>query len=227
MAGGLPSTPKRRKVRLRSHDVRMWVHPGEKDAALEKLKEARDSQRTWSRKSWLKKAHAVMRESFHLERHGGRRVARPVASETADDAPPSQVAPEEAQVARPVASGSRKRPLDDESDSTRGVDEVVAAGTENSVEPVAGPAHWPVALEHGKSSPTAQYHASGAAAVMLPTIEPAKGIPFVPQPVANWLYQVSARAIVVLQSLLGTRGCFQSDGTFIDLAREPAQWRLV
>ena len=51
----------------------------------------------------------------------------------------------------------------------------------------------------------------------------AAGIPFTPQPVANWLYQSLVLALEFFQGALGRRGRFHSNGTFLtDDTNQPA-----
>ena len=51
------------------------------------------------------------------------------------------------------------------------------------------------ALRHASSSCAGKYFKDGAAAVVRPTAGAATVIPFTPQPVVNWLYQVMAYAL--------------------------------
>ena len=71
-------------------------------------------------------------------------------------------------------------------------------------------------LKHGESTPTAAYDSEGAVAFMKATSFPGPFVPFTPQPVVNWLYQVLGIALSVIQKLLGTDGFFKHTGDFIN-----------
>ena len=88
-----------------------------------------------------------------------------------------------------------------------------------SSQPVTGQC---IPLGHAASTPAAEYVASGACAVMHAIGAPGPCVPFTPQPVVDWLYQVLGIALSVLQKFLGTDAFFQSSGNFVRSKGGPA-----
>ena len=191
-----------------------------------------DARESWTKKMWSKIVEKVVLESFNGSKHGGKRDRQgPNADEPSAAASERQHVYEQRLQSQPVAAFADTELVANE----RGGGSSAPAGAQTGcdaqmelshlprertpAQPVAGTIAGETLnpMEHSTSSTTAEYDASGALAVMRPTIAAVRGIPFTPQPVVDWLHQVLALASTVIQDLLGTSASFNSRGFFVDL----------
>ena len=94
--------------------------------------------------------------------------------------------------------------------------------SENGEQPAAVSTRAKYVLEHVRSSSTATYDATGAVVCLKVPIQGFDHIPFVSQPVVNWLYQVLGRVLYETQNLLGVNKRFHPDGVYRDALGAPA-----
>ena len=206
----LVSTPitsgQRAKVRSSRYGVRLWIDPTLKTAFEAASLALRDSKNQWTPKSWKLAVRMLAKEKFGLVSHGGLRhhsndetgslfsddLGEPVAAEKRD-AIPSLGDPENIGAIR------------DASNQPSGSNEPPATGLNC----------FP--LLHSTGSFIAEYDASETIPVMWPIGLPVPSnqrIPFTPQPVVDWLYQVLAIALEMIQGKLGTRAWFRESGLY-------------
>ena len=220
----------RRKVRKTIQGIRIWVYPEDQTKFKNAMKDLRLSQSTWTQKQWKAAVYKQARASFGLSSYGGCHAsslprASPASSHNAaspkseGDSSVKSVADHNSVSA---ASKETQHMLDEPYHGKPGA----ANGSECGEQPSKNPQPLPdcaqpvagrcIPLKHGESTLTAEYDASEAVAVMKATPAPGPCVPFAPQPVVNWLYQVLGIALSVIQKLLGTNAFFLRTGCFID-----------
>jgi hypothetical protein len=222
-ASPVVGTKKRNKVRVwDSHfGLRIWVRP----ADTEEFKKASDAlwetQAKWTKKQWAKALNEKAKSLFGLARWGGKRVEAIPANATTPVAGSSvEVLP--ANATTPVAGSSVQVSSANQPDMVAGVEGSVAteAGSTSPSQALISPvANRTIPLQHGESTLSAVYDASGALAVMKAEHASGAFVPFTPQPVVDWLYQVLGIALSVIQKLLGTNAAFDANGNFKDKDR--------
>lgn len=204
------ATPLRGKVRVLCWHVRLWVNPDDKTKFVNEIKQLRHSKISWTDKAWKAAVYNRARAGYGLGTHGGSGRHGPAADGKNKEEKLSRSQVEVSgilQKSPPVeelgsASGSRVQPVAD-SVSDR-------CNSHQHIEPQV------LSLRHGESTLTAEYEApSGAVAVMRAIDAPGPFIPFTPQPVVDWLYQVLGIALSVIQKLLGTDAHFTQSGAFV------------
>ena len=237
---GSPCTAyKRQKVRVTTYGVRFWVNPDDKDRAHEIVNKARLEQQSWTCVEWKKRVYASAQTAFGVGKHGGLRTLgtdRQLAS-NCDSAPTTtnhsfdDIQSRAGQEAPPVAGQAEASDavVISQNECVCVCSCLCECGAFSSQSELAlRTSPRVVELAHATSSAAAKYDCSHNAPVMLATAEPVVGIPFTPQPVVNWLYDVVGRTYQVLQCLLGTHGSFESSGTFIDReTKEPLSGGMV
>ena len=230
---GSPCTAyKRQKVRVTYYGVRVWVNPVDRNRAQEIFHKTRLEQQSWTSEDWKERAYEAARTAFLAGRHGGRPVGVPIDCQLDSnrDSVPSttnhsfdDIQSRAGQEAPPVAGHATASEAVVISQNKR-----PGGALSNQSELALRTSPRVVELAHATSSAAAEYDCSHNAPVMLPTAEPVVGIPFTPQPVVDWLYDVVGRTYQVLQCLLGTHGSFESSGTFIDReTKEPLSGGMV
>ena len=235
----------RRKVRVPCYDgLRIWVMLENRDRFKTEVATLRSSKNVWTSKCWKSSVYKLARKGFGLGAHGhhsladqawrkefGRGSHNPCTTDGHDDISmksdisiksdplrldplladsmksndilsvhrDDEQAPNRTRCAEPPCHHSQTPPL--------------------SSQPVTGQC---IPLGHAASTPAAEYVASGACAVMHAIGAPGPCVPFTPQPVVDWLYQVLGIALSVLQKFLGTDAFFQSSGNFVRSKGGPA-----
>ena len=229
--GSVECVGQRRKTRLQVHGCRKRVDPDVKEGLEKELNELYASRKSWTKKSWSKSVQKLILEAYDGSHHGGKRHRQggePVAAIVKQPLAANQTVDEQRLLDQPVAAiagtnianqrgGGSSAPAGEQTGCDAQMELSHLPREHTPAQPVAGTIAGEIALEYGTSSATAEFDASGAVASMRPTIEAVRRIPFAPQPVVDWLYQVSALALTGLQDLLGTGASFNRDGSFVDL----------
>lgn len=196
----------RSKVRVMIHGITTWVQPIDKTRFEKEMRNERQSKETWTDQEWQDAVRKKARTTYGLSSHGGggrkdrirksadRSMAQPVA-----DHPDASASGE---VSAQVITSAVAKPLCNSREPSSDYAQLVATQY--------------IPLLHDISTSTAVYDASGSVAVMRAVNAHGPFVPFTPQPVVNWLYQVLGKSLSVIQDLLGTSASFQRDGSFID-----------
>ena len=230
-AVGSDSSHARSKVRVSSFGARVWVHACDTTIFHGAAAELRKTKPVWKDpKKWDSAVHKLARDRFKLASHGGKRdshASRAVAAELSRESSSQALMPSSANgiidldescdgpTAAATGRDCRKRPCGN------------ALPLPDCAQPAAGAAQRcsmpetkidciSLSLEHGQSTFYANYVADGAAVFMKAHPSPHPHVPFTPQPVVNWLYQVLGISLSVIQRLLGTTATFQDTGYFVD-----------
>ena len=193
---------KKKRGKIKTFDpyfgLRIYVKPKDKEAFLAAAHSLWEKEEKWTSKRWKTALYTEARKNFGLEPWGGSHKKTSQDNTSAD-----QISPVAGHGMSPVA-----HPLAED-----------AAGMSASKDLTSLVTDRAISLKHCESTCTAVYDSSGAAALMKAKHASGLLVPFTPQPVVDWLYQVLGMTLSLIQKLLGTKATFDANGCFVDKER--------
>ena len=230
----------REKMRVEIEGVRVWIRPDDVKEFTSSMDKIRSNKEWWAQKAWNARVHKELVEKWGGKLQGGRRFKKLQAARRRGKAISMRALRKDNEGERqPVAPAlpMRQRPM-----LMRLRQKCQPPARDQDSEP-AEKARWkplkqkafvepqnsnrdnqklnPIVLKHAADLPAATYmHGDKVACVsQRPTINGFDHIPFAPQPVADWLYEVSAHVLISFQKLLGEGG-FDAGGNFLKCGTE-------
>lgn len=220
-----PATAARKKVRADVDGYRAWVFPCDKDLFMSQMRTLRAAKRTWTPASWKAAVKADMIITWGASKHGGRR------EQPTEITPSHSVGDGAASISCAQKAAIADRSLVSPAKAARGAveekpaREEAAGGADAQISSIAKAPAFPPFLQllHAcPDLPFAQCQNNGAVAALRSRGPSGMEVPFTPQPVVNFLYQVMACTIATIQDLLGQGNRFEASGSFVNSKYGPA-----
>ena len=179
---------------------RIYVKPEDKEKFKAVTESLWATATKWTKKTWREVLYNEARKNFGLEMWGGQAKERCKKKTSEDKTSADNNSPVAAQRMLPVV-----HPIAEDISCMSASKDLIALVTDRAI-----------SLKHCESTCTAVYDSAGAVAIM--KAEHASGclVPFTPQPVVDWLYQVLGMTLSLIQELLGTKATFDANGCFVD-----------